>query len=158
MKPEIVKIEKKRMLGMRMEMSLIDNRTGELFQQFMPRKKEIKNVISSGVYALQQYEFNSFTPNTIFEKWACVEIENNQKVLDGMETFVLPTGLYAVFVHKGTVQDFVKAMGYITQQWVPNSIYKIDNNRPHFEYLDHTYLGPNNPLSEEEIWIPIKEK
>ncbi len=158
MTPKIVTIQAKSMLGMRLEMSLIDNKTGELFQKFMPRKKEIARTVSPGVYALQQYDFKSFNPNTLFEKWACVEINSSQEVLNGMETFQLNAGLYAVFMHKGTTKDFVKTMGYITQAWAPNSAFIIDNKRPHFEYLDAKYLGPNNPLSEEEIWIPIKKK
>lgn len=156
MTPKIIELQEKRMLGMRLEMSLLQNRTGELFQKFMPRKKEIADTVSNGVYALQQYDFKTFNPQTTFEKWACVEVDDAQEILDGMETLMLNSGLYAVFIHKGTTQDFVKAMGYITQVWQPNSNYRIDNSRPHFEYLDERYLGPNNPLSEEEVWIPIK--
>lgn len=157
MTPTIITLQEKKMLGMHLEMSLVNNRTGELFQKFMPRKKEISDIISDGVYALQQYDFKSFNPHTVFEKWACVEIDPAQTILDGMETFQLKSGLYAVFNHKGTTKEFIKTMGFITQIWEPKSAYQIDNSRPHFEYLDHRYLGPNNPLSEEEIWIPIKK-
>ena len=137
-------------------MSLIDNKTGKLFRKFMPRKKEISTVLSRGVYALQQYDFKTFTPQTIFEKWVCVEVVGAINIPDGMETFYLNTGLYAVFIHKGNTKDFAKTMGYITQVWLPNSTYRIDNSRPHFEYLGEKILGPNNQDSEEEIWIPIK--
>jgi len=153
--PKIMTIDSKQMVGMRLQMSLIDNKTGDLFRKFMPRKKEIRNVISDGVYALQQYDFKTFTPQTVFEKWACVETKDPINIPIEMETFTLSGGLYAIFIHKGTTQDFVKSMGYITQVWLPDSLYKMDHSRPHFEYLSEKYLGPNNPLSEEEIWIPI---
>lgn len=155
MTPEIITITEKKMLGMRLEMSLVDNKTGDLFRKFMPRKKEIINTLSNGVYALQQYDFNTFNPQTIFEKWACVEVSDFENTPSKMETFILKSGLYAVFIHKGTVKEFSKTMMYITQQWLPNSTYKIDNSRPHFEYLGEKTLGPNNPNSEEEVWIPI---
>lgn len=155
MVPEIVTIAEKKMLGMRIEMSLVMNKTGELFRSFMPRKKEITNTISTGVYALQQYEFKTFTPQTVFEKWACVEVKDFENIPIKMETFTLKSGLYAVFIHKGTVKEFSKTMMRITQVWLPKSGYLIDKNRPHFEYLGEKSLGPNNPDSEEEVWIPI---
>lgn len=156
MTPKIVETSEKKMLGMRLEMSLVNNKTGDLFRKFMPRKKEIGNTISDGTYALQQYDFNSFTPQTLFEKWACVEVKNFDSIPDEMETFTLASGLYAVFIHKGTTKDFMKSMQYIIQEWLPNSDYGVDNSRPHFEYLGKGYLGPNNPDSEEEVWIPIR--
>ena len=156
--PKISSIPPKQMVGMRLRMSLIDNKTGDLFRKFMPQKKEISNVISDGVYALQQYDFKTFTPQTVFEKWACVEAKDTINIPEEMEAFMLNGGLYATFVHKGTMENFVKAMGYITQVWLPDSTYYIDHSRPHFEYLGEKYLGPNNPLSEEEIWLPIALK
>ena len=156
MTPKIIDIKEKKMLGMRLEMSLVTNKTEDLFRKFMPRRKEIKTIISDGTYALQQYDFKSFTPQTIFEKWACVEVNDFEFVPDEMETFTIKSGLYAVFIHKGTTTDFMKSMQYIVQDWLPNSSYAIDNSRPHFEYLGNKYVGPNNPDSEEEIWIPIR--
>ncbi|MFT5513068.1 MAG: AraC family transcriptional regulator, partial [Bacteroidia bacterium] len=49
-----------------------------------------------------------------------------------------------------------KTFGYIFGEWIPNSIYDIDS-RPHFEILGDKYKN-DHPNSEEEIWIPIKEK
>ena len=113
MTPKIIDIKEKKMLGMRLEMSLVTNKTGDLFRKFMPRRKEIKTIISDGTYALQQYDFKSFTPQTIFEKWACVEVNDFEFVPDEMETFTIKSGLYAVFIHKGTTTDFMKSMQYL---------------------------------------------
>jgi AraC family transcriptional regulator len=73
-----------------------------------------------------------------------------------METFVLPSGLYAVFLHRGDTKEFTNAFQYILQKWLPSSEYDLDN-RPHFEVLGDKYKN-NDPNSEEEIWIPIKAK
>ena len=156
MTPKIVEIQEKKMLGMHLEMSLVNNKTGDLFRRFMPRRKEIANTVSNGTYALQQYDFKSFTPQTIFEKWACVEVNDFNSIPNEMEIFIIKSGLYAVFIHKGTTKGFMKSMQYIVQDWLPNSSYTIDNSRPHFEYLGNKYVGPNNPNSEEEVWIPIR--
>ncbi len=154
--PEIITIQPKQMVGMRLRMSLIDNKTSDLFRKFMPRRKEIVNTVSNGTYALQQYDFKSFSPQTVFEKWACVEVSDFNDIPDEMETFTLKSGFYAVFIHKGTTKDFIKSIQYIVEKWLPSSNYELDNSRPHFEYLGNKYLGPNNPASEEEVWIPIQ--
>lgn len=73
----------------------------------------------------------------------------------GMETFVLPKGLYAVFKYKGVHTDH-SIFQYIFQTCLPGSGYVLDN-RPHFEVLGDQYKN-SDPASEEEIWIPIKLK
>ncbi len=156
MEIEIIEITERTLIGMRLQMSLENDKTGVLFQKFMPRKKEITTIVSQGVYALQQYDFSNFTPQTIFEKWACVEVSDFINTPEQMETFILKSGLYAVFIHKGTTKAFINSMRYIVEGWLPSSQYQVDNSRPHFEYLGEKYLGPNNPASEEEVWIPIK--
>jgi AraC family transcriptional regulator len=90
-----------------------------------------------------------------FEKWAVVEVSDFDKVPNKMETFVLESGLYAVFHYRGLNTDnriFIHIFG----NWLPNSDYLLDN-RPHFEILGEKYKN-GDPNSEEEIWIPIKEK
>jgi len=156
MQPIIIEIQEKKLVGMRLKMSLVLNKTQNLFRKFMPRRKEINSIISDGTYALQQYDFKSFTPQTIFEKWACVEVSDFNAIPNQMETVILKGGKYAVFIHRGTINDFVKSMQYFVEEWIPNSSYEVDNSRPHFEILGSAYLGPNNPDSEEEIWIPIR--
>ena len=72
-----------------------------------------------------------------------------------MEAFVIQGGSYAVFIHKGATDTFHKTAEFIFSVWLPNSKYELDN-RKHFEIMKENYLGPNNPDSEEEVWVPIK--
>lgn len=44
----------------------------------------------------------------------------------------------------------------IFSDWLPKSDYELDE-RPHFEILDEKYKN-DDPNSEEEIWIPIRNK
>jgi len=67
----------------------------------------------------------------------------------------LPGGLYAVFDYKGSSND-PGIFQYIFGTWLPGSEYDIDD-RPHFEVLGENYKT-NDPNSEEEIWIPIRQK
>jgi AraC family transcriptional regulator len=72
-----------------------------------------------------------------------------------METIVFPSGLYAVFLHKGPASTASKTYRYIYQKWVSNSEFSIDD-KPHFAIMGEKYK-PTSQDSEEEIWIPIKK-
>jgi AraC family transcriptional regulator len=152
---KIIKAKERKLVGMRLKMSLTHNKTVDLFQAFMPRKKEIKSTTSEDVFALQHYDLLTFTPQTIFEKWACTEVTDYDVIPEKMDTLILEAGMYAVFIHKGNVEAFVNTFKHILYTWLPNSKYILDD-RPHFEILGDAYLGPNNPNSKEEIWIPIR--
>lgn len=157
MTPKIVSIPVKKLIGYSIEMSLLDNQTQTIWQLFMPRLKEIKNAVSADLFSLQNYPedyFTNFTPETIFTKWAAVEVKNFENIPEGFEKLEIPSGKYAVFLHKGNTEMFAKTAQYIYTEWLPNSGFQLDN-KPHFEVLGDNYLGHENPESEEEIWIPI---
>ncbi len=157
--PEIKHLTEKKLTGKNIVMSLSNNRTVELWKSFMPHRKEIGNAVSSELFSVQVYDssldFSTFSPTTTFKKWAAVEVANFDQVPDHMETFTLPGGLYAVFDYKGLNTDD-SIFRYIFGTWLPNSDYDLDD-RPHFEVLGDKYRN-NDPMSEEEIWIPIKFK
>lgn len=157
--PRIEHLREKKMVGKSIRMSLADNKTFALWSGFMPQRKNIPHSVGVDLYSLQVYDSFSpanFTPQTEFTKYALVEVEDYAELPEGMEPFVLAEGLYAVFHYKGTPEGFPQLMGYIFGQWIPNSKYVIDD-RPHFELLGKKYKR-NDPNSEEEVWIPIKEK
>lgn len=154
----IEEIKSKKLIGFSTETSLAKDNTVKVWKQLMPRLKEIKNAVSADLFSLQVYDFkdfNNFTPQTTFTKYALVEVKDYEAIPTGFETFNLPTGKYAVFLHKGTTQDFIQTTQYIFGEWLPKSDYQLDD-RPHFELLGDNYKGHENPESEEEVWIPIK--
>lgn len=124
----------------------------------MTRQHEIKyrtgpDLISMQVYTSDQ-DFSMYNPEQEFEKWAAVEVEKFGSVPDGMETFVLESGLYAVFDYKGTPHEAQSFFQHIFGSWLPESGH-VPDHRPHFEILGTKYRN-NDPESEEEIWIPVK--
>lgn len=158
MKPRILTLNEKKLIGKRLTMSFTDYKVGELWKSFMPRKKEINNSLSNDLISMTVYNpthFLNFTPSNEFEKWASAEVSDFDNVPSEMETFTLAGGLYAVFDYKGLNTDD-SIFRYIYGEWIPNSDYDLDN-RPHFEILGEKYKN-NDPESEEEIWIPIKPK
>ena len=158
MQPEIKTLTEKKLIGQRLRMSLSNNKTGELWQSFMSRRKEIENKRGTDLYSMQVYHlayFSHYNPIMEFEKWAAIEVTGFDTIPEGMEAFILEGGLYAVFAYKGLNTD-TKIFEYIFTEWLPNSDYTLDD-RPHFEVLGEKYKN-NDPDSEEEIWVPIKPR
>lgn len=156
--PRMETIEAKILVGISTKMSLSENKTADLWQKFMPQRKNITNTVSSDLVSLQIYGndyFRQFSPFNKFEKWALVEVQNADVIPPEMETLELPTGLYAIFTYKGLSTD-KSIFRYIFTEWLPKSIYMLDN-RPHFEVLGEKYKN-NAPTSEEDIYIPIRLK
>lgn len=157
--PRIERLSEKKLIGKRITLSLSNNKTAELWKSFMPRRKEIQNNIGIDLYSMQKYDalyFNTFNPNTEFEKWVAVAVTDFNEIPEAMEPIALAGGLYAVFVHKGDVTTASKTFQYIFETWLPNSEYVLDD-RMHFELLGEKYKN-NDTSSEEEIWIPIQLK
>ncbi len=158
MEPRIELLAEKKLVGKRLNMTLSNDRTFELWHSFMPHRKEIKNSISSDLFCLQLYDknldFKDFNPQTELEKWAAIEVANFSNIPDKMETYTLKGGLYAVFIHKGVPSSFPKTFQFIFNEWLPKSEYELDN-REHFDLMGEKYKN-DDPESEEEIWVPIR--
>lgn len=159
MEPRIETITQKKLIGHNIEMSLISNKTQELFSEFMPQKKHIPNTINNDVFEVMVYSsnyFKLFNPTHNFTKWATVEVKSFIDCPDHMHTLTLDASLYAVFTYKGLSKDFGSFMQYVFTEWLPKSLYILDD-RPHFNILGENYKN-NHPDSEEEVYIPIKLK
>ncbi len=156
----IENISAKQLLGKTIRMSLLNNKTPELWRSFMQNRSQIKQAKDQLLYSLQVYDspdhFKNFDPAREFQKWALCEVENIKDIPEDMQAFELPAGMYAVFLHKGSQANAAATFQYIFGTWLPASGYELDH-RPHFEVLGEKYKN-NDPDSEEEIWIPVKNK
>lgn len=149
----------KKLIGKHITMSFLENKTFQLWSSFMPHRKEIRNQIGTDLYSLEVFpsgHFTEFDPGNSFEKWAAAEVLDFNEIPSEMEELTIPSGLYAVFVHKGLQSDGHKTYHSIFAEWLPNSEYTVDD-RPHFAIMGEKYKK-EDPDSEEEIWIPIKNK
>lgn len=153
--PKILTVTEKHLLGLHTELTMNNNLTIELWQKFMPRKKEILQLVSDSIFPAQVYPsdyFDSMQPNKPFTMWATVEINPDTLCIpEGMEILIIPEGLYACFTLVG--MDIQALMRYIFIEWLPISGYKVAN-RPHFAIMDKRYKH-NQPDSQEDIYIPI---
>ncbi|MEZ0540098.1 GyrI-like domain-containing protein [Fibrella arboris] len=156
--PRIETIMAKTLAGTRLTMSLVANKTGELWRAFMPLRHLITNRLTTDLVSLQTYPqhyFEAFNPAIEFEKWALAEVADTANLPSGLLPFTLPGGLYAVFLHQGASTD-TRTIQYIFTTWLPASGYELDD-RPHFEVLGAHYRN-DHPDSEEELWIPIRPR
>ncbi|MDD4645776.1 MAG: GNAT family N-acetyltransferase [Bacteroidales bacterium] len=155
MEPNMVNLSEKKLVGNRLTMTLAENKTADLWRAFMPRRREITNRVNKELISMQVYgePMKPGDLNQEFDKWAAVEVTDFENIPEGMETFILSGGLYAVFPYKGLSTDnslFV----HIFTVWLPGSGYVLDH-RPHFEILGDRYKNGDSD-SEEDIWIPVK--
>ena len=150
-------LARKKLMGKQLPMSFSQDRTGMLWGSFMPHRMKIQNKLDNNLYSMQIFSSPpSFQEDIEFVKWAAVEVSDFEVIPEGMETYELAGGLYAVFQHIGPASAFQKTFNYIFQEWMPNSGFALDH-REHFELLGEKYKN-NDPESEEEIWIPIIAK
>jgi len=158
--PRLETSEERLLAGKHLSMSLTNNRTRELWQDFVPYIYTIPGRSGSELISLQVYNTTVLAkvldPDQEYIKWAAVQISSAGKLPPGIETFTVPGGLYAVFDYKGMPEDGEKIFRFIFESWLPESHYELDD-RPHFEVLGAKYKN-GSPDSEEEIWIPIKLK
>lgn len=156
LEPELIKLEAKKFIGLRMNMSFTNDKTKELWQSFMRRRHEIENRVTAEYISLQNYSLTGtqlFAPEAIFEKWALVEVSDLDIIPKDMESYLLGAGTYAVFIHTGPASAFASTMENIFGKWLPNSSYRLDD-REHFEKLPEGY-NPNDANATEKIWIPV---
>lgn len=159
MNPKLETTTNLKLIGIRSIMSFhnINEETGKLARQFMPRRHEVKNRVGKHTFSLQNYknfDFKMFNPTSTFEKWVGVEVMDASVIPEGMELLVIPDGNYLVFNYKGSAQGFPQFWQGLHGHWLPNSKYELDN-RPHFEKLPEGY-NPMDSESQEEIWVPVK--
>jgi AraC family transcriptional regulator len=157
--PKIEKLQKMQLVGKHITMSLSNNRTAELWGAFMPVRDSVLRRANGNYYSVEVYPkgyFEHFNPNTEFEKWAAVKVEEVTDLPEAMESLTVPEGLYAVFPFKGTPANVPQFMQQIFGVWLPHSKYQLDN-RPHFALMGEKYKN-NDPESEEDFWVPVRLK
>jgi len=58
MQPRIETLKEKKLIGKRLTMSIANNKTGELWKSFIPRRCEITNNLNSDLISMQVYKPN----------------------------------------------------------------------------------------------------
>ncbi len=151
--PEIVTLEPKTMAAM----PILDARNIQevvaIWKKFVPLAMQLPNRIGSDFYAPRKLASSNIAPSTT-QHWAAVLVSSFNGLPPELEQLTIEGGTYAVFVHKGITKNFMESIEKVYAEWLPQSGYQL-GQRLHFDRMGEKYLGPENPQSEEEIWIPI---
>lgn len=157
--PQIVELAQKKLVGMSLEMSRINDKTAELWRAFMGRRHEVANRADENYISMQVFPGGArqlSDPAASFTKYAVVEVDSFESVPEGMISYSLQPGMYAVFEHNGAAADLSTFM-YIFNEWLPGSgTYGLDD-REHFEVLPPDY-DARDVNAREKIWIPVKRR
>ncbi len=153
-------ISSKKFIGCMAEVSMLNNTTPLLWKNLMPKRKDIENIVGSNLYSMQIYtsklDLNIFTPQTVFQNWAMVEVSSFENSPNDIQTHTLTGGMYAVFDYRGTPANIEAFAKKVFGEIIPSSLYEVDE-REHFQVLGERYKRDSED-SEEEFWIPIKIK
>ena len=156
--PTIQEVKEKKLVGLSVTTSFLNDQTSNLWKKFMPSKNEILNKISDNFYSMGVYPpnfFRNFDPSNEFVRWAAAEVKEFDTLPIGFQKCIIPQGMYAVIDYKGLNTDN-SIYEFIYSQWLPQSEFILDQ-RPHFEILGKNYKN-GDPDSEELIFIPVKPK
>ena len=158
--PRMETLGETRLVGKMARMSVTKDATAQLWREFMPLRHRVVGVADASFWSVEVYPdlgfFTNFDPEREFEKWAAVPVSTFDSLAEGLETLLIPAGLYAVFKYRGKASDVQRMYGWIYGTWIPNSGYTLDP-RPHFARMGADYK-PDHPESEEELWIPVREE
>ncbi len=127
----------------------------KLWDIFLPRQESIKSRINHAISYGICFPVEGDNNDAAFEYIAAVEVSDFQDIPEEMVGKTIPTRKYAVFIHKGSVNNIPETYQAIYAVWQPKSGYELIK-APDFEYYDERF-NPNNPeTSELDIYIPVK--
>lgn len=158
MEPKVVSLPEFKVVGMRKVVTLKTNYLiSKLWEEFLPRIPEIKNIARAGLsYGICEYiDLAKSDENTLYGELVSMEVNSFDFIPEGMVSKVIPAAKYAVFTHKGKIENLQKTYDYIYKTWLPNSGMEL---APHddFELYDYRFKGASDPNSEFDIYTPVK--
>ncbi|MBN1503155.1 AraC family transcriptional regulator [Candidatus Woesearchaeota archaeon] len=156
MQPKFVEKEDIKIVGMVCNTTMKNEKhkqdCQELWREFMPKMIQIKNKVNKDVAYGICIEDKKDPDDFIYV--AGVEVESFKDIPKGMIIKTIPASKYAIFTHKGIVDQIGKSWNYIFSEWLPKSGIELNKNGLYFEYYDRRYR--EGASSETDIYIPIR--
>ncbi|SDX44781.1 AraC family transcriptional regulator [Eubacterium barkeri] len=154
--PQIRKIDDIYVAGIR-GMAVLDH-IFALWQQFGEKQGSILNKHPSGrTFGICEYQEDVDAANygMEFTEVIGMEVTCYDNLPPDIVTKTIPSGKFAVFTHKGSLESILKTYQYIWGTWAMVTTETIDE-RDDFELYDARFAGRENENSEIDIYIPIK--
>jgi AraC family transcriptional regulator len=160
--PEIVELDEMTVVGISSLVSNKCNLIHQLWERFMPREKEIKNVAIKGVALEVAFDMQKISKEGEKEDWLFFDIvglpvSSTKNIPEGMTYKNVPAHGYAKFTHKGPISKIMDTYNYIYEEWLPQSGYEYDWAACEVEWYDERFKIESED-SEFDIYVPIKAK
>jgi AraC family transcriptional regulator len=154
--PKLIELPQKILIGISFFLT-DDSKVMDLsneWNQFTSEVKNIKNRIKPERFYQVQYWSESQELGGLYF-FIGVEIRKIDKVPPQFVVKIIPKSRYLRFIHKGLANKVGYTYKYIYNQFLPETDYKL--TKPfNFEFYGEKCLGPYNPESESEIYIPVE--
>ena len=154
--PEIIELPEKILVGISFFLR-DDSKVTDLSKEWSQLKGEIENIKSrltpERFYQVQYWSENQDLDGLYF--FIGIEVRNINEVQPQFVVKIIPKSRYLKFIHKGLANKVGYTYKFIYNQFLPDTNYKL--TKPfNFEFYGEKCLGPYNPESESEIFIPIE--
>lgn len=158
MKPQIITMEPKKVVGMEVSTTMKENKIPQLWTDFMPRFNEIKPVENAAYGVCYPCDCTEkceeMGEDSEFKYLACAEVENFDNIPEKMKTYTIPGGKYAIFTHKGSLDTLGDTYDSIFGKWMGENNLEYENRGSFELYDDRFKYGEDESIME--IFVPVK--
>ena len=130
---------------------------GELWTRFTQQVHRVPNRIGREMYGIiYERPKAKKSHSDELQYIAAVAVTSASDIAEGMVSFEVPAGTFAVFVHRGPIHQIGATMHAIYRDWLPQSGYRHAGTAD-VEVYDHRFCVAGEE-SEMEYWIPITDR
>ncbi len=130
---------------------------GGLWCEFLERAQSIPDRVGPETYGVLfgRPPAERSHPDEL-EYIACVAVRFTARIPAGMVVRTIPPATFAVFLHRGPIQNIAATCRAIYRQWLPASPYE-HAGLADIELYDHRFCSDGDD-SEMEYWVSIRSK
>lgn len=126
----------------------------DMWGEFMSRTEEVENLVERCTYGAC-FSNPEGAAEGEFEYVACYSVQPDTKVPEGMVMRQIPAHKYAVFTHKGKLENLGETYSYIYETWLPQSGMELHEDMFDMELYDQRF-EPGSDESEFDILVAVK--
>ena len=156
MEPKIVKLGKICLAGVVVYGNPDKGLFSNAWDIFLKVKEQAKWKDDKRVYGVEFFTEEFYRENKWFYMVA-MELPDLSEIPMNMVSKVIPKNTYAVFTAKGGIKNLPKTSQYGHKEWLPQSKYE-EADWFEFELYDERFMDIDDPASEIDIYIPIREE
>ncbi|UCG90996.1 MAG: AraC family transcriptional regulator [candidate division WOR-3 bacterium] len=157
LEPEIVELGDMTVVGLQILYSSKCNLIPQLWERFMPRIHEIKDVARKDVGLEVSYDMQDSEGKETFFVIAGLIVNSTTHIPEGMTYKHISAHEYAKFTHQGPISEISSTYNFIYKEWLPASAYEHDDEGCEVEWYDERFKMEDED-SEFDIYVPIKQK